>query len=48
MKKQTQEAVAVKTRLNGGSLTYNHSEAVAVKTRINGGALTSNHSESLA
>jgi hypothetical protein len=39
MKTQTQEAVAVKTRINGGSLTNNHSEAVVVKTRVNGGLI---------
>ena len=39
MKKQTQEAVAVKTRVNGGAMIPNHSEAVAVKTRVNGGLI---------
>ena len=29
MKKQTQEAIAVKTRVNGGALTGNHNESLA-------------------
>jgi len=32
-----QQAVPVKTRVNGGALTLNHNETEAVRTRVNGG-----------